>query len=96
MAAIKREYPSLTVVGEMLDGDPTLVSFFQGGATGFDGVDTGIDTLFDFPLFYALRRAFAEGQPIREVAQMLAPRPALPEAGRARDASSACTTSRAS
>jgi glycosidase len=81
MAAIKREYPRLTVVGELLDGDPTLVSFYQGGATGFDGVDSGIDSLFDFPLFYPLRRAFAEGKPILELAQMLArdrlyPRPA--------------------
>lgn len=72
MAAIKREYPRLTVVGELLDGDPTLVSFYQGGAPRFDGIDTGIDTVFDFPLFYPLRRAFAEGKPIREVAQMLA------------------------
>jgi glycosidase len=72
MAAIKREYPRLSVVGELLDGDPTLVSFYQGGATGFDGIDTGIDSLFDFPLFYPLRRAFAQGQPIRELAQMLA------------------------
>jgi glycosidase len=72
MAAIKREYPRLDVVGELLDGDPTLVSFYQGGRTGFDGVDTGIDTLFDFPLYYPLRRAFAERKPIREVAQMLA------------------------
>ena len=71
MAAIKREYQHLTVVGELLDGDPTLVSFYQG-ATRFDGIDTGIDTLFDFPLFYPLRRAFAEGQPIRELVQMLA------------------------
>ena len=72
MAAIKREYPRLSVVGELLDGDPALVSFYQGGAAGFDGIDTGIDSLFDFPLYYPLRRAFAEGQPIREVAQMLA------------------------
>jgi glycosidase len=72
MAAIKREYPRLSVVGELLDGDPTLVSFYQGGSPGFDGIDTGIDSLFDFPLYYPLRRAFAEGKPIREVAQMLA------------------------
>jgi glycosidase len=35
-------------------------------------VDTGIDTLFDFPLFFPLRRAFAEGKPVREVALALA------------------------
>jgi glycosidase len=72
MAALKREYPSLRVVGELFDGDPSLVSFFQGGRPRFDGVDTGVDTLFDFPLYFPLRRAFAQGQPLREVAQALA------------------------
>jgi glycosidase len=71
MAAIKREYPTLTVVGEMWDGNAGLVSFFQGGTAGFDGVDTGVDTLFDFPLLYPLRRAFAEGKPLRELVQTL-------------------------
>lgn len=71
-AALHREYPRLRIVGEMWDGDPALVSFFQGGATRFDGVDSGIDALFDFPLFYPVRRAFAEGKPVKEVATMLA------------------------
>jgi glycosidase len=71
MAALKREYPSLRVVGELFDGNPALVSFFQGGEARFDGIDTGIDTLFDFPLFFPLRRAFAEGKPVREVAVAL-------------------------
>jgi glycosidase len=72
MTAIKREYPRVNVVGELYDGDPALVSFYQGGATRFDGVDSRIDSCFDFPVFFPLRRAFAEGKSIREVAQMLA------------------------
>jgi glycosidase len=72
MAAIKREYPQLRVVGELLDGDPALVSFFQAGVQRFDGIDSGIDTLFDFPLFYPVRRAFGQGQELREVARALA------------------------
>ena len=71
MTAIKREYPKLRVVGEVFDGDPTLVAFFEGGRPQFDGVDDKADMLFDFPLFFPLRRAFAEGKSIREVAQML-------------------------
>ena len=71
-AAIRREYPNLNVVGEMYDGDPALVSFFQKGKARYDGVDSGIDTLFDFPLLYPVRRAFAEVKEIREVARMLA------------------------
>lgn len=71
MAALKRQYPHLTVVGEVFDADPALVAFFQGGREQFDGIDTGVDALFDFPLFYPLRRAFAQGKPLRDVAAML-------------------------
>ncbi len=71
MAAIKREYPRFTVVGEVFDGDPALVSFFQGGRAGFDGIDSGIDTVFDFPGFFPLRRAFAEGKSVRELAAII-------------------------
>jgi len=71
-AALKREYPRLTILGEMWDGNPKLVSFFQGGRKAFDGVDSGIDTLFDFPLHYALRDVFAKGQPMPRLSQTLA------------------------
>jgi glycosidase len=70
-AALEKEYPQVTRLGELFDGDPSLVSYFQGGRVR-DGVDTGIDSLFDFPLYYPIRRAFAEGKPIRELATMLA------------------------
>ena len=72
MAAIKREYPNFRVVGEVKDGDPVHTSFFQGGRTRFDGVDSGLDSLLDFPLFYPVRQAFAEGKNVDEVAKMLA------------------------
>lgn len=71
-AAIKREFPQVRVYGELYDGDPALVSFFQGGARRYDGIDTGYDSVIDFPLHYAIRTAFAEGKSIRLVAQMLA------------------------
>jgi glycosidase len=70
-AAIKREYPSFRIVGEVKDGDVVHVSFFQGGRVRSDGVDSGLDTLLDFPLFYSIRHAFAEGKELREVAQTL-------------------------
>ncbi len=70
MAAIKHEYPNLRVIGEVFDGDPGLVSFFQGGQARFDGIDSGVDSVFDFPTFFTIRRAFAEGKPVREVASM--------------------------
>ena len=72
MTAIKREYPTVRVVGEVFDGDPTMIAFFEGGRAQFDGIDDKVDMLFDFPLYFPLRRAFAEGKHVREVAQMLA------------------------
>lgn len=70
--ALKRQHPRLTLLGEMFDGDIAKVSFFQGGRARGDGVDSGIDTLFDFPLFYPVRGVFAEGRPIRLLAEQLA------------------------
>ena len=75
MAAIKREYPRMNVVGEVLDGDVAHTSFFQGGRARYDGVDDGLDTLFDFPLMYPIRRVFAEGKDIRELPRILASDP---------------------
>jgi neopullulanase len=71
-AAIKREYPNFIVVGEVKDGDVAHTSFFQGGKVRFDGVDSGLDSLLDFPLFYAIRQAFAEDRRLDEIPKMLA------------------------
>jgi glycosidase len=71
MTAIKREYPTLRVVGEVFDGNPALIAFFEGGRAQFDGIDDKVDALFDFPLYFAIRNVFAQGRSIREVAAML-------------------------
>ncbi|HKP36214.1 MAG TPA: alpha-amylase family glycosyl hydrolase [Pyrinomonadaceae bacterium] len=71
-AAIKREYPHVIVLGELFDGDPALLAYFQKGRVGHDGIDTGIDTLYDFALHYAIRDVFARGDSVRKLAQVLA------------------------
>jgi glycosidase len=71
-AAIKHEYPQVNVLGELFDGDPALLSYFQRGRVGHDGIDTGIDTLYDFALHYAIRDAFARGDSVRKLEQVLA------------------------
>lgn len=71
-AAIKREFPNFKVVGEVKDGDVVHTSFFQGGKVRFDGVDSGLDSLLDFPLFYPIRHAFAEGKALDEIPKTLA------------------------
>ena len=82
MEALKREFPNLTAVGELFDSDPALVSFFVGGAARFDGVDTKVDSLFDFPLLGAIRQAFARGSPCVDVAQVLARDHLYPDASK--------------
>lgn len=71
-AAIKRDFPRVRVVGEAFDADPALVSFFQGGKARFDGVDSGVDSVFDFPQYFAIRSAFARGNPVEEIGKVLA------------------------
>ena len=71
-ASVKREFPHFKVVGEVKDGDVVHTSFFQGGKVRFDGVDSGLDSLLDFPLFYPIRHAFAEGKRIDEIPKLLA------------------------
>jgi neopullulanase len=70
--ALKREFPKFTVVGEVKDGDAVHTSFFQGGRVRFDGVDSGLDSLLDFPLFYSIRHAFGEGHNLDEIPKALA------------------------
>lgn len=72
MTALHREFPKVNVLGELYDGDPALIAYFQGGRRGHDGIDPKIDTLYDYALFYPIRNAFAKGESIRQVSQMFA------------------------
>jgi len=69
--ALKREFPELHVIGDVPDMEASRVSFFQGGQVRFDGIDSGVDMLFDFPLANAVRKAFVEGQPLRVLPEQL-------------------------
>ena len=71
-AALKRDFPRLRAVGEVFDGDPALVAYFQGGRRGHDDIDTGFASVFDFPLYFALRSAFARNGDLRDVPKVLA------------------------
>jgi len=64
-------YPHITTVGEIFNGDPTTVAFFAGG-TKHDGIDTGLDTPFDFPTRFALIDVLLNGAPMTRLSGMLA------------------------
>lgn len=70
MAAIKHQFPAVNVIGEVLDGDPGTVSFFQGGQTR-DGVDTLLDTVFDYPVYFKLVDTFGKGRSLEEIPKMI-------------------------
>ncbi|MBS4012591.1 MAG: glycoside hydrolase family 13 protein [Bacteroidetes bacterium] len=54
------EYPNFTIVGEAWLPYPSLVSYYQGGALNFDGYNSYLPSVFDFPLYYAITEAFNE------------------------------------
>jgi neopullulanase len=60
---LKTLYPRLTTVGEVFNPNPAITSFFAGGVTR-DGVDTGLTTPFDFPMYFAVRAALSGHDPI--------------------------------
>ncbi|MCU0707471.1 MAG: alpha-amylase family glycosyl hydrolase [Pirellula sp.] len=81
-AALKKEFPGVVILGELFDSDPVLLSYYQGGRPGHDGVDTQIDSLFDFGLFTPIRKVFAQGKSIRELHQMFGRDWLYPDANR--------------
>jgi glycosidase len=70
-AGLRRLYPNLTTVGEVFHADPSVTSFFAGGARRSDSIDTGLSTLFDFPMFFTLRDVLLHGAPAGRIADVL-------------------------
>ncbi len=64
-------YPRMNDVGEVADPDPSITSFFEGGRKQFDGIDTGLSTVFDFPLCKALRDVVIHGASMQEMVGVL-------------------------
>jgi neopullulanase len=69
--AVRAAYPRITTVGEVFNRDPDITSYFVGGHKGFDGIDTGVTTVFDFPLFFALRDVLSGGASMQSVVDVL-------------------------
>ena len=66
---LKAAHPRIRVVGEAWVGEAADLSFFQGGREGWDGIDPGIDTVFDFPLYQAATAVFSGQAPVSALAQ---------------------------
>jgi glycosidase len=70
-AGLRRLYPYLTTVGEVFHPDPSVTSFFVGGTRRYDGIDSGLSTVFDFPMFFTLRDVLLRGAPVGRIADVL-------------------------
>jgi glycosidase len=70
-AGLHQLYPYLTTIGEVFHPDPSVTSFFAGGQKRFDGIDSGLNTLFDFPMFFALRDVLLRDAPAGRIPEVL-------------------------
>lgn len=64
-------YPNFFMVGEVNDTDATVTSYWAGGQTGFDGIDTHLTTPFDFPMFQAIGDVVARGESAKKIVSVL-------------------------
>jgi glycosidase len=70
-AGLRRIYPYLTTIGEVFHPDPSVTSFFVGGVRRYDGIDSGLSTVFDFPMSFTLRDVLLRGAPAGRITNVL-------------------------
>ncbi len=70
-AGLRTLYPRLSTIGEVFHPDPTVTSFFVGGRRGWDGIDTQLTTVFDFPTYFALRDVLLKNAPVGKIPNIL-------------------------
>lgn len=58
--AVMAEYPNFNIVSEVWLNYPAWCAYWQTGARNADGFDSGIKSVMDFPLMYAMDKAFEE------------------------------------
>jgi glycosidase len=69
--ALHRQYPKLWMVGEVFERDAAHTAFFIGGHTGWDGIDTKLDSVFDFALWNTSLFVFTNKVPVRFLREQL-------------------------
>ena len=80
--ALQRQYPRMWMVGEVFDTDPVHTSFFIGGHTGWDGIDTQLPAVFDFPSWDVSRKVFTGKLPASALRFVLRSDSLYPDASR--------------
>jgi glycosidase len=57
LAAIRKEYPNINIVGECWTRPAPAVAYWQSGTKNFDGFDSNLPTVMDFPVEESIRQA---------------------------------------
>ena len=70
--ALRQVYPRMTTVGEVMNGEPVITSFFVGDRAQNDGIDSGVTAVFDYPFYYALREGLIENNSPARIVGVLA------------------------
>jgi neopullulanase len=70
-ARLHEVYPHIDDVGEVADPDSSITAFFAGGRKQFDGIDTGLSTVFDFAMRDAIRDTIIKGDSMQEIVTVL-------------------------
>jgi glycosidase len=69
--AILKQYPRFWMVGEVFERDSAQTAFFQGGKTGWDGIDTKLPSVFDFKLWETSQDVFTGRKSARSLRDVL-------------------------
>lgn len=69
--ALHQQYPKLWMVGEVFNRDPAHTAFFMGGRRGWDGIDTALDSVLDFPLWQTSIEVFTGKKPVSALRETL-------------------------
>lgn len=69
--ALHRQYPKMWLVGEVFERDAAQTAFFIGGHRGWDGIDTKLDSVFDFSLWDVSLQVFTGKTPVRKLRDQL-------------------------
>jgi glycosidase len=69
--ALHRQYPRIWMAGEVFEENAVQTAFFIGGHKGWDGIDTKLDSDFDFALWRASLDVFTSKKPMRALRDQL-------------------------
>lgn len=69
--ALHRQHPRMWMVGEVFERDAAQTAFFIGGRQGWDGIDTKLDSVFDFSVWNVSLAVFTGHAPMRALRDQL-------------------------